>query len=86
MARILLGKSRGEGSIMTAVVKTVPRNTQSRPRRGKDRIDTTLLELVETIAEDTDDDREIVATVLHMLRAGRVRLIGSFRDHRVDAA
>jgi hypothetical protein len=70
---------------MTAVVKTVPRNMQSRPRWGKDRIDTTLLELIETIAEDTNDDREIVAAVLHMLRAGRVRLIGSFRDSRVDA-
>jgi hypothetical protein len=49
-------------------------------------IDTTLLELVQAIAEDTRDDREIVATVVHLLRSGRVRLIGSFRGRRLDPA
>ena len=46
---------------------------------------TTLLDLVRVIGEVTDDDREIVATVLHMLRSGRVRLSGSFRDVPFDA-
>ena len=39
----------------------------------------TLLELVQTIAEVTSDDREVVATVRHMLRSGRVKLSGNFR-------
>ena len=40
----------------------------------------TLLELVCVIAEVTDDDREVVATVLHMLESGRIRLTGNFRN------
>ena len=71
---------------MRALVNPITRRTWQRLGWGSRCIDTTLLELIETIAEDTNDDREIVATVLHMLRAGRVRLIGSFRDDRVDAA
>ena len=39
----------------------------------------TLLELVQAICEVTSDDREVVATVHHMLRSGRVRLSGNFR-------
>jgi hypothetical protein len=72
--------------MMRALVNPIPRRTRRRLGWGGRPIDTTLLELIETIAEDTDDDREIVATVLYMLRAGRVRLIGNFRDQRVDAA
>ena len=45
---------------------------------------TTLLDLVRAIGEVTDDDREIVATVLHMLRSGHVRLFGNFRDVPFD--
>jgi hypothetical protein len=41
---------------------------------------TTLLALVRAIGEVTDDEREVVATVLHMLRSGEVRLCGNFRD------
>lgn len=39
----------------------------------------TLLELVSAICDVTDDDSEVVATVLHMLASGRVRLCGNFR-------
>ena len=46
---------------------------------------TTLLDLVRAVGEVTDDDREIVATVLHMLRSGRVRLSGNFRGVPFDA-
>lgn len=45
---------------------------------------TTLLDLVRAIGEVTNDDREIVATVLHMLRSGRVRLSGNFRGVPFD--
>jgi hypothetical protein len=40
---------------------------------------TTLLELVRVIGEVAEDDREVVATVLHLLRSGRVQLCGNFR-------
>jgi hypothetical protein len=39
----------------------------------------TLLELVEALCEETEDDREVVLAVVDLLRAGRVRLTGTFR-------
>ena len=44
----------------------------------------TLLELVRTLGEVTDNDREVVATVVHLLRSGRVRLRGNFRGCAPD--
>ena len=49
-------------------------------------VETTLLELVQTIGELTSDDREVVATVIEMLHNGRVRLIGNFRGQRIALA
>ncbi len=43
----------------------------------------TLLELVEAIADVTDDEQEIVATAMHMLSSGRVRLTGNFHDEPI---
>ena len=40
----------------------------------------TLLELVEAVADTTQDDAEVVATVTQMLRSGAVTLEGNFRD------
>lgn len=48
-------------------------------RVREDPVETTLLELVEVVGDVTDDEREVVATVLDLLRSGRVRLIGNFR-------
>ena len=45
---------------------------------------TTLLALVRAVSEVTQDDREVVATILHMLRSGEVRLCGNFRNHPVE--
>jgi hypothetical protein len=86
MARILLGNRAGEASIMSAVVKTVSSNRRYPLRQAGERIDATLLELVQAIAESTNDERLIIATVRHLLRTGRVRLIGNFRGRRLDAA
>jgi predicted nucleic-acid-binding protein len=49
-------------------------------------VETTLLELVRVVSEVTEDDREVVSTVMEMLRSGRVRLCGTFRDSSLDAA
>ena len=46
--------------------------------------DVTLLELVQAISDVTDDEREIVATVMYMLRSGHARLIGNFRDEPIE--
>ena len=50
-----------------------------RPTSGNARERLTLLELVETVSEITDDDAEVVATVMHMIRSGVVELCGNFR-------
>ena len=44
----------------------------------------TLLELVGSVCDETDSDDEVVATVLQMLRSGRVRLCGNFRGATSD--
>ena len=49
------------------------------PEEGEAPRDLTLLELVRAVGDVTEDEREIVATVLHLLRSGRVRLRGNFR-------
>ncbi len=41
--------------------------------------DVTLLELVGAICDVTEDDKEVVATVVQMLQSGTVRLRGNFR-------
>jgi hypothetical protein len=86
MARILLGNRTGEAIIMSAVVKTISSNRRYPLRQGGGRVDATLLELVQAIAQNTNDERQIIATVRHLLRTGRVRLIGNFRGRRLDAA
>ncbi len=45
---------------------------------------TTLFELVRTLGEVTDSDREVVATVVDLLRSGRVRLRGNIRGCAPD--
>jgi len=44
----------------------------------------TLLELVEAVSSESRNDREVIATVLSMLRRGSVVLRGSFRDVPVE--
>ena len=44
----------------------------------------TLLELVGAVCDVTSDDREVVATVVHMLRSGRIELRGNFRSAPID--
>jgi len=40
----------------------------------------TLQELVEAVAEFSESEREVVATVMHMLRSGRVQLRGTYSE------
>lgn len=66
-----------EANVLAAAVARC-RTKKSDPRA------TTLLELVRSIGEVTDDDREIVATVLHLLRTRQVHLCGILRETPVD--
>jgi hypothetical protein len=42
-------------------------------------LELTLLELVQAVCDETDDEREVIATVRHLLESGQVRLCGNFR-------
>ncbi len=46
-------------------------------------IHTTLLELVQAINSMTDDDNQVVATIVHLINSGRVRLTGTFKNARL---
>ena len=65
---------------------TIRRLPTGEPQPKDEVVETTLLELVQTLGELTLDDREVVATVIEMLHSGRVRLIGNFRGQRIALA
>jgi hypothetical protein len=44
----------------------------------------TLLELVDAVSEVSESEQEILATVAYMLKSGRVRLAGTFRDQPAE--
>jgi len=67
-----------------AAASVIPVAERLRACHAGERIETTLLALVQALSEVTEDDREIVATVLDLLRRGRVRLIGTFRDQILE--
>jgi hypothetical protein len=46
--------------------------------------DITLLELVTAVSEYTTTEAEVIATVVHMVNSGMVRLCGNFRGARFD--
>ena len=45
-----------------------------------DTLEVTLWELVWAVSQVADDEREVIATVAHMLQSGSVKLVGNFRD------
>jgi hypothetical protein len=61
--------------------RVLPQTTESQTTPAEP-VDTTLLDLVHAVSQETEDEREVVATVLHLLRTGRARLIGNFRGFR----
>lgn len=44
----------------------------------------TMLELVTAVAENAESDREVMATVVHLVNSGLVRLDGNLRGARFD--
>ncbi len=48
------------------------------------RAQTTLLELVTAVTDAADSDDEVIATVVHLVNSGAVRLCGNFRGARID--
>jgi hypothetical protein len=53
--------------------------------QGPEFEEVTLLDLVQAVCDVTEDDNEVIATVRHMLRSGRVRLCGNFRNTSPEA-
>jgi uncharacterized protein YtpQ (UPF0354 family) len=46
--------------------------------------DVTLLDLVNAVARYARSDDEVIATVVYLVNAGRVRLCGNFKGARFD--
>ena len=46
----------------------------------------TMLELVKAVSDYAETDTEIVATVVHLVNSGQVRLCGNFSGSRFDLA
>jgi hypothetical protein len=46
----------------------------------------TLRELVSAVSDYAQSEAEVVATVVHMINSGQVRLRGNIRDARIDFA
>ena len=47
-------------------------------------LDMTLLEIVNAVADCATSDAEVIATVVHMVNSGAVRLCGNFKGARFD--
>jgi hypothetical protein len=47
-------------------------------------IESTLLELVKAVSDHAETDTEVVATVVHLVNSGQVRLCGNFRGARFE--
>lgn len=45
---------------------------------------TTLLDLVTAVSDASDNEDEVIATVVHLVNSGTVRLCGNFRGARID--
>lgn len=46
----------------------------------------TLLELVQTVMAETENDTEVVATVIYLINSGKVRLCGTFAGAKITFA
>ena len=68
---------------MNAAAATLPIHSPLELREPEPK-SLTLLELVGSVCDVTDNDDEVVATVLHLLRSGRIRLCGNFRGSSID--
>jgi hypothetical protein len=44
----------------------------------------TMLDLVQAVSQSAANDREVVATVVHLVNSGMVQLCGNFRGARFD--
>ena len=56
------------------VLRKLPRVT----RATNEQTETTLLDLVTAVADSSNSDEEVLATVSSLLRSGRVKLVGNF--------
>ena len=80
LARIVLSEgAEGESMSASAVAEIATHVECEVP-------EVTLWELIWAVTEVADDEREVVATVAHMLTSGSVRVVGNPRDRRLRFA
>lgn len=74
----------GTRKVETVMTPTTP-SLRSRRQNGSHTVGVTLLELVQAVADSAETDQEVVATVVYMLRSGRVKLVGCLRDESISS-
>ena len=71
------------------VKRTTQAATQPRKRKAEALLaaaavqQTTLYELVEAVSEYARNDAEVLATIVHLVNSGQVRLVGRLRNARI---
>lgn len=65
---------------MSAALDHAPESVVELQRPRGEPLATTLLDLVEAVSDVSSNEQEVVATIVHMLRSGRVRLTGCMRN------
>jgi len=66
---------------MSQVARTLPQLETVEPAHPET---LTLLDLVAAVADESDTDEEVVATIQHLIETGKVTLVGNFRSGDVD--
>ncbi len=80
LARIVLIEGAEGGSMSASAAAEFVTHVESEVP------EVTLWELIWAVTEVADDEREVVATVAHMLASGSVRVVGHPRDRQVRFA
>ncbi len=73
------------GWAISAALDHAPESVVELPSTKNEAFVTTLLDLVSAVSDVSENEREVVATVAHMIRTGQVRLTGCFRNTPRDA-
>jgi hypothetical protein len=80
LARIVLDEATEGDSMSASAVADIATHVEAEVP------EVTLWELIWAVTEVADDEREVVATVAHMLTSGSVRVVGNPRDCQIRFA
>lgn len=75
-----MNEARMEPASLSIPIEHLRRVHEIRAIAAPDPDEVSLGQLVEAVAEFSASEREVIATVMHMLRTGRVKLVQSYAE------